>query len=487
MTAVAGLEAVLPPRDLLGSWHAPSDLSQLSSWVQAKLAELKPAALFVCLDAILYGGLVASRRSDHSFGDVNERIRNIARWKEIAGSELQIFAQSSVMRVPHYNGATGEPDYWRQYGEKIYRWSVLMHKDRAGLSPSQAEFSESQNAIPQAVREDFLNRRRRNFQINQNLIDCVNAGFIDYLVFSQDDTNEFGLNVWEKSQLIAQAKALGLSNVVACPGTDEVMMTMIARWLVDQSAQKPRVSMRFSPDCGGQAISNFEGQTIAASLTAQANVCGLEMQVAAEQLAEDFAILVHTAGDRQGDHIALPGTEQALSLNTETEVITTLHLLEKAAVPVVLCDVAYANGADPLLVEALLKREDLLAKLSAYAGWNTTGNTIGSALSLGVAAWYGKLHDYSNSAAIKRALFVRLGDDWAYQAVTRSQLAGSLAQERLEQLITPLLLRLANALKFDSGGIAVRLPWNRTFEVEIDLVAKTGQSSPVNSVIERGE
>jgi hypothetical protein len=81
---------------------------------------------------------------------------------------------------------------------------------------------------------------------------------------------------------------------------------------------------------------------------------------------------------------------------------------------------------------------------------------------------------------------MRLGDDWAYQAVTRSQLAGSLAQERLEQLITPLLLRLANALEFDSGGIAVRLPWNRTFEVEIDLVAKTGQSSPVNSVIESG-
>ena len=465
----AGLEAVVPPLALVGSQQAPTDLNQLAAWLEHSLSEVKPDALVVCLDAILYGGLVSSRRSDDSLEDVLKRAEGIAHWKKIGPSRMQVLAQASIMRIPHYDGATGEPEYWQQYGEKIFQWSVLLHKDKLEMPTAKRELAILADKIPLAVRQDFLHRRERNFQVNQSLVGSVKSGQIDYLVFSQDDTKEFGLNVWEKAQLSAQAKAANLSNIALYPGTDEVIMTLMARWLIGNVGKKPVVCVHFSPDCGKRAPSNFEGQTIEASCLAQARALGLHLAPPGAGQGEDFTIIIHTACERQGDHISLNGACPLPTEDTGQSVQSTLRLLQEASAPVVLCDVAYSNGSDPLLVEALFSRKDLLKKLCAYAGWNTTGNTIGSALAMGTAGWYARLHDFPAQEALKRLLFVRFADDWAYQALVRHQLAGQASQERLAQLMEPLLKRLANELEFDPGHVCVRLPWNRTFEVEIAM------------------
>jgi hypothetical protein len=46
---------------------------------------------------------------------------------------------------------------------------------------------------------------------------------------------------------------------------------------------------------------------------------------------------------------------------------------------VALCDVAFPNGADNLLMSELEKR-GVLGKLAVYGGWNTAGNTTGTVL-----------------------------------------------------------------------------------------------------------
>ena len=468
VASIAGVDTLLPPRPLIGSNRQPANLEELSQWLSSSLAKVKADGLVVCLDAVLYGGLVASRCSQDSLAEITKRSEKIATWKT-AGGDKQVLAQSSIMRIPHYNGATGEPEYWQHYGEKIFAWSVLLHQEKLGVLKADSELKEKKRAIPQAVREDFLKRRERNFRVNQNLVTAVKSGQIDFLVFSQDDTGEFGLNVWEKSQLLAQVKAMALTNIDAYPGTDEVILTLMSRWLISRVGRKPHVVVHFSPEDGRHTISRFEGQTIAASLSVQADAVGLDVALDDASRENDFAVIVHTGGDAQGDHIATSGSSAGQSRDTAISVESTLRLLQAARFPVVLCDVAYANGADPMLVEKLLSRKDLLDKLWAYAGWNTTGNTIGSAIALGVANWYAGLHDFPARAACKRALFVRFADDWAYQAVVRCQLAGQPSEERLDLLMAPLLERLENALEFDAGKVAVRLPWNRTFEVEIAL------------------
>ncbi len=461
--AVAGIEMLAPPRQLMGSLQAPSDLNRLNQWLMQLLPEVKPSALFVCLDSLLYGGLIPSRRSADSLEDAYNRTQTIADWKKLGGEKLQVFAQASIMRIPNYDDATEEPKYWDEYGKKIFQWSTLQHKQILGLLKAEAVLHDTEKSIPAAVRRDFLIRRARNFHVNEELVHKAKAGLIDYLVFSQDDTGEFGLNVMEKEGLVGLAKKVNATNVSAYAGADEVILTLFTRWLAGSKPQKPRISIQFSPPEGKNIDSNFEGQTIGDSLIAQTNAAGLDVVTA----NPDFAVIVHTAGSVQGDHMWLPGAPDLRYLKTQAAVDSTINLLEAAAVPVALCDVAYSNGSDPLLIDELLKRKDLMEKLWAYAGWNTTGNTVGSALSLGTANWFAKRQGTSTKDAFKKILFIRLADDWAYQTQVRPQLNGQPSEERLEQLIAPLLERLSNALDFKPDHLSLKFPWQRTFEVEI--------------------
>jgi hypothetical protein len=337
--------------------------------------------------------------------------------------------------------------------------------------------------LPSAVLQDFKERRDRNFKINQHLIELAGRNEIDFLIFSQDDTGEYGLNVWEKDQLVALANEKQLQNVMAYSGTDEVIMTMIARWLVGESPEPPRVTVHISPEGGGEIISKFEGTSINASLKAICAASGLKQNADNPTLNADFRIIVHTSGTAQGDHAATPRISSPEAKETGKAVEGTIRLLEESTVKVVLCDVAYANGSDPKLIAELLARKHLLAKLIAYAGWNTTGNTIGSAVAQGIARWHSEVNgismidNVSTDQIFKQALFVRFADDWAYQAVVRQQLGGKPSETRLKHLMQPLLEQLREKMGLDPGAITLRLPWKRTFDVDIGLTPYSTASS----------
>jgi hypothetical protein len=412
-----------------------------------------------------------------SLEEVLKRLETISQWKQLSGHELKVFAQASIMRIPDYDDASEEPEYWAQYGRKIFRWSALRHQQKSGKLKIEAELEACQAEIPDVVREDFLWRRKRNFEINHRLVDYAKSGDIDYLVFSQDDTGEYGLNVYEKSQLVEQAKKAGANNVVAYAGADEVMLSLIARWLTATDRTPPRVTLQFSPDGGQAVLSNYEGQTIGISLRNQIAAAGLTLVEEGDKSAAvvDFAVIVHTSGTKQGDHIWLPGHPDLRKLETLDAVEYTIELLENVGVPVVLCDAAYSNGADPILISRLMERKDLLEKLWAYSGWNTTGNAVGCGLALGSARWFAKQNNRlrETDEALKRALFVRFADDWAYQTQVRGKLAQTPDQEKMKSLMAPHLKRISQALEFDPGPLVLSLPWQRTFEVEIGLPVLT--------------
>lgn len=469
VSAAAGVEAIVPSRELMGSLTAPTDLNVLQQWLKTSLVEVKPTAIFVCLDSLLYGGLIPSRRSNDSLETVMERAKTIADWKKLAGNNLQVFAQASVMRIPNYNDASEEPDYWEKYGRQLFQWSVLRHKQQDKRGSVDSEIAELERDIPLSIRGDFSSRRQRNFQVNEHLVDLAKAGLIDYLVFSQDDTGEYGLNVLEKAELIARANAAHTTNITAYAGADEVLAVLLARWLAHSQPAKLCASVHFSPEYGKNIASNFEGQTIEKSLLAQCAAAALEIVKGASANLEDLTIIVHTAGDIQGDHQWLPGHSDLRVIDTESSVRNTLKLLEQVKTPVILCDVAYSNGADPQLIKALLPNKNLVEKVWSYAGWNTTGNTIGSALSLGIARVCAQRRGYSSDNACARARFVRFADDWAYQTQVRPKLAGQASEQKLDQLMVPLIEQLKRDLSFNPGRITLRFPWQRTFEVEIGL------------------
>jgi hypothetical protein len=151
---------------------------------------------------------------------------------------------------------------------------------------------------------------------------------------------------------------------------------------------------------------------------------------------------------------------------------------------VALCDVAFPNGADNVLMTELEKR-GVLGKLSGYASWNTAGNTTGTVLAQCAAIKYGlRAHGKFNEALNRQFVFERLVDDWFYQAQVRARIEKSAR----EQDISPLnmeeqgssveaqarreLRGFAQLLAKRHFGTTLQnseitLPWSRTFEADV--------------------
>jgi hypothetical protein len=156
------------------------------------------------------------------------------------------------------------------------------------------------------------------------------------------------------------------------------------------------------------------------------------------------------------------------------------------------CDVAYPNGADPLLIDLLLREVDI-TRLAAYGGWNTAGNTIGTALAQGCAARVARTPE--QHAAQQRFLLHRFLEDWGYQHVVRAEtrqwMLSTFGREELdvaadestdEATYTRTIARIVAGLnrcqeqlrgfagKHHLAPGSLRLPWNRLFEVDFDIL-----------------
>lgn len=134
-----------------------------------------------------------------------------------------------------------------------------------------------------------------------------------------------------------------------------------------------------------------------------------------------------------------------------------------------------------------LYEQRLLKDLTSYGGWNTSSNTLGTVVSH-MAAWnaaksLGRLTD-EVKAVSEEFLFLRYLEDWGYMAEVRRPLTDRLkkidpALNRLDlkdkepevrKLVKDRLLEFQKRYFPETHyEYKVSLPWNRMFEVKIDI------------------
>ncbi len=478
LASCAGIEVISPPRSLMGSLFHAAQTDSLFSWVNSTIEKNQPDVVIVALDSLLYGGLITSRRCDDPPKLLSKRLANIKKWKTPGRRSPKIYAQASVMRISDNYDNTEEKQYWSRYGREIFAWSTILYRMQRGGKVNPGILESYERRIPEEIRDDYLKTRFKNFQINQDVVSLVADGVIDRLVISVDDTGVQGLNVIEKEKLVQKAQQYNLNGKIYCyPGADEVLCTLFGTWLnetLSNMGMRIRAKVLYSPPQAASCQSRYEGQPISATLKSQIESTGVEIVSSFETRPDnartvDITVVVH-GGEVQGDHILLPGSPDLRQLETGTQAQETISMIEKATTPCIVCDVAYANGADPVLVEELVQRPELLSKLIGYAGWNTTGNTIGSAIALGIARLFAirtQRRTPVTDRAFQKCLFTRLSDDWAYQSQVRGQLNSEASIDRLAQLIRPYLGRIGQSMQFEPGNLRVSFPWKRTFELEV--------------------
>ena len=81
-----------------------------------------------------------------------------------------------------------EPDYYQEYGPKIFRLSQLQDKEDQDGSLTYGETQERQTLlaqIPNSVMQDWKTRRLMNFQTNKRLIRLCQNGIFHYFAPGQ--------------------------------------------------------------------------------------------------------------------------------------------------------------------------------------------------------------------------------------------------------------------------------------------------------------
>ncbi|MDX2085688.1 MAG: DUF4127 family protein [Candidatus Melainabacteria bacterium] len=500
---IAGIEPCLPATNLLGVLKQPAKASALKRWMKHHLMEGDP--LVVALDTLAYGGLIPSRVGLESFESLREQVdafletlrldtpitdtRPASPQPKTPEKVRKVLGFSSILRIPNYNFAEEEPDYWQQYGQRLYRFSEALHQAgldcpgflsaclpesvRAALPPGLL------NDIPAEVVEDFLQRHRRNFRLNQSFVADWADNRLETLVFCQDDTGAYGLNVlesqWLASQLLGAEKNTSAERTPqphsawVQTGADEVACTLIARLLVDE--QPLRVYPFYSSLQGSQLQARFDGVPIETVVAQRVHACGALL--ADTEAEADLLLAIHTPESRQGDHCE---GLSALTQPEQSRVLTDwLAKAQQRGQPVALVDVAYANGSDPRLTEQLLTRFTHLDWLYGYAGWNTPGNAIGTALAMGVVRCVAERHRTFRAREFQKLLLIRFADDWLYQSDVRYHVRHANyqgqppAEAQLNALMADGLSLLQHRLDLADMRVRCHFPCDRTFEVAIHV------------------
>ena len=441
------INLILPDRKHLGDLQNSADVDSILKWLE-KTENVD--SVIISLDTIAYGGLVSSRRGCESYEEIALRINRLEKILKEKGCKNYAF--SSIMRISNNNINEEEKEYWSHFGEKIFAYSYYSHKAELTNSEDakkQAEIILSE--IPEDVINDYLTTRKRNFDINKLYFNLAKENLFDTLVFSKDDCAQYGLNVKEAVLLEEEAKTIE-SNILVKTGADEIPLSLLSRAVL--LGQDLKIAPVFTQPEYLDKISKYEDISVIQSVKSQIELAGCKV---CEKNEADLIIYVNNFKTQQGE----------LVMNVYEEGYNgDVDGFDK---PYFVVDILNANGSDNCFVENILKKGIDMGKFYGYAAWNTTGNSLGSAI---CAAIMRKIAVYPDMDAFKRVQMIRFLDDWAYQANVRSEVKKiwkepdvKLLKEQMKQY--EILLNIKLGTNF--YDIKYKFPWDRFFEIEVLL------------------
>lgn len=472
VAAVAGVVLDVPPTSILPAYRQAGDAAALGAWLLERAADPATVHIVVSVDMLLYGGLIASRTSADTTREVLERL-DVLREVRRRRPELPISAVSLVTRASNSYSAAEEPEYWTAHGKEIHALGGDAHRllDEPDVLPL-AELT----SVPAEIVSDYSARRLRNHIANLSTLALVEDATLDFLAITADDTAPFAAGSAEQVWLRHWMRMLPSGrNVLMYPGADEVGAALVARALSANAGVTASFSVACADAAGMERIPPYENMSLAASASRQIRAAG------AVEVAEggDVTLVLHAPDPARHDMFA--GRPGAVDADAVAGTVALIRERLEVGERVALADVRYPNGADEALVRALAEA-DLLGRLEAFGGWNTAGNTLGSVVAIAAAAVVGRASGTFDARAARVALLTRLLDDFAYQAVVRTDSGPSLFPDmypmtddalvsNAERVIrAELTALLESMLPADDVRIEeLTLPWRRSFEIGLVL------------------
>ena len=484
LSKCTGFNLIEPPENMLGDKKKPADTENLIKWIFENA--IRADGAIISLDMLIYGGLIPSRLHNLSIDECSRKVSKLKELKKI-NPDLKIFASSSVMRCPSYSSSDEEPDYYEDYGEDIFTIGYMRHKKslNAASVDEIMKLNKCQQRVPESILKDYENRRKINRNVNSLILNLVKEGFIDFMVIPQDDSAPFGYTSIDQQYIKECIDKNDINlKVYMYPGSDEIGCTLLARMLNEFKGKKPLVYVRYDNVSGPDIIPLYEDRPLHESIKYQILCAG---GLICSSLAEaDMVLMVNCPGEKMIEAWDQDSSNKRCNMDGNiVEFVEYMdYVINTVKKPCMIADVAYANGADLKLVNLLSKKE-LLFKAASFAGWNTSSNTLGTAICQGmIYNIYGINKNHLDFLAL------RYVEDAGYCASVRQKIADEVlpglglkyiaidgrrgcvskqVKKELEIFIDKYLADKNFKVKIND----CYMPWNRMFEVGLDVTAES--------------
>lgn len=468
----AGYQVLTPPAQYLSGMNFHGSPDKLMAWVDANAG--KADAMVLSIDSLVYGGLVDSRKHNLPMETLTARLEKVEALHK-SHKNVPIYVFSTVMRSPWAGGKGVEPDYYLTMGSDIYQLASLQAKmDEEGLNPQERnDWFAIMRRVPMEYLQDWYNRRRKNMSINYRLIDDARKGVFTYYSLGHDDNSVSTQSSLESKYLEMAGTGIPKTVFGSFPGADQLGLLLITRASNDFNNYHPKITVIYPLGGGEKTVPRYDGQAIGKTIASHVEAIGGTM---VDNERPDLLLAVNTP-------LTTSTTESAnfenfpIMLQSTRDFLTQIEKAVNLDIPVSIVDMAFSNGSDNTLVYGLYQ-DKMMYRLAAYNGWNTASNSVGYGIAQGV------LSKYMTADAHRDMLTTQYLDNWAYQANVRDYIyrmqqkleAGVVTQyyptlnEELQSRTKEQLQRYASTyLGIDPKTVDVTLPWQRLFEVYVDV------------------
>lgn len=483
---MAGFQVLVPPREILDDYRRPANKQAISLWIQQNAAQADAAIISV--DMLVHGGLLASRQST---GTKRDRANALDLLKTLHRQwpRLKLYVFNILPRLL----ISDDPET-EKYKSAMAEWSILRDTTTTFENPQDIEKLRTlESSIPSALIDRYRQLYADNRQLNQQLIFLVQTGAISGLLIGQDDSAPFGVANMERQHLdnILTGSPSLLGKVFLARATDEAGLTLLNPATQSAPMPKPKVFVHYTESHTADAILPYMPRPLAQIVEEKLLIANAAITQALTEA--DFILVIH-AGNRQsnGRHLA-----------SEAQLIQTWL---KSGRQVVVVDLATDWSVEQTLLPHLRRQGVSGPQLLAYAGWNTASNSLGTAITQAVMALRGRTAADESALLFRdvtRVEFLaeRLLDDWYYQKIYRHRLNDKLVQKKInpyelkqsrgqventirqqihsayvkyignEWRNTELYYRQQQPNAYVAGAWSIRsgLPWDRTFEIYVDM------------------
>lgn len=475
------VELLTPPKNIIGNKWERGDVVKIEKWMRENMHK---SNTFIISAAMLnHGGIMHQRMYDKNYYKGKKFLFNILKEIKYESSYNKVYVYDTIQR---HAVSLWKSEQFPLY-ENTKKWAELIDKaENFNDEDAALEIKRLEKIIPEEVLKNYKLQRELNHKLQLKLIDYTNKDYIDYLIIGQDDASEYGIHRLEKEKLSKYIKKLNLKDKVKLTcGGDEIGMNLLTLVLQEKNNINTKFKIEYSNENKKDNIENYEDRNINQTVIEHVELFGGKVV----KSNEDIKLYIFTPVKANEVKKFVAKIEDDIKNNKKVAII----------------DLAIKDDKKTFM-KYLNEKVDL-TKLASYCSWNTTSNTVGIAVSH--ASAYNVMtktsNINSNSSMLMmhyNFLYERILRDFIYSDVVADQVIQYLDNNKLDRWniskqalndVENFIIKNINNNKdewlsdFASLGYEfdinnIRLPWERYFDLEINLVVNDYKNNKVCKV-----